>query len=181
MGLAFQLHVAPSRNVARLRSAAALTGAAGLGAAGFQLLSGPTAALAEPAPLRAAAAATLVVAAVASLWAAARELQPVRQRAARTGDVDLLAVDDEGRCRLRLQGACDPVPAELLRARFLPGLILVALAPVSVQASGPARRRPRILVLGRDSMPDRTWRQLSVWLRWMSRGRHDLPLEWKRR
>jgi hypothetical protein len=174
VGLAFRLELARSRTVSRVTAASRTLAALGFGLAGLQASLGPTAALLGPEALRAGVGAALLLAAAGSLYAAGRALRPA---GATCGGE--LTVDAGGRCAVRFDAQTAPLPVELVRAHILPGLILVALSPARAASNRPPGWRSRTLLLGRDSMPDDVWRCLSVWLQWMSRGRHDRPTGWK--
>lgn len=84
-------------------------------------------------------------------------------------DVDaarvVLRVDAEGQAWL-VPGAGQAVAVRLVRWWRLP--VLVHLGFERRAADG----LPRSLLLGRDAMDDRRWRELNAWLGWLERGRH---------
>jgi hypothetical protein len=173
MGLAFRESFTASRIVARVQSATWSLAAGGFGVAGAQLWAGPTTGLAGPDESRAAAALVLwTFSAVAAIRAvrAVRPTPPPR--------VAGMAVDDAGRCRLRVGGSW--LGFRIERAHILPGLILVALAPDRDGGMPGPKERVRHLLLGRDALSDDGWRRLNSWLRWLGRGRHDRPATWNR-
>ena len=170
MGLAFELVVTRSRAQGALEALAAGIPAAGLTLAAVQLASGPTALIDATPGTHVALALGLGVAASGF---AIRALQALRAKgrsdAAASG---VLAVDALGDPSLRPLGDGTVRPMALRGSWGLAGLCLLVLAPCSQQPSTGPRVRSITLVLGRDAVPDETWRRLQVWLQWMERGRH---------
>jgi hypothetical protein len=179
-GVAFEVALTRSRHAARLSALSAAIPAAGLALAGWQLLAGPTLVAADPPALRAVLAAMVVVsAAVLACWAlrAARCGCPdggARKDAAAESPGGFLVVDERGVASLRPPDGQPQRPYLLRTSCALPGLILLVLAP-DPGNSPRTRQSWATLRLGRDTMTDEHWRRLNVWLRWMERGRHDLP------
>jgi hypothetical protein len=170
VGLAFELVVTRSRAQGVLETCAAFIPAVGLTLAAAQVGSGPTRLIDATPATHAMVALALGVAALAF---AVRALFAVRtvvhHRAVATG---VLVVDAIGDVALRPLGDGPACPMALRRGWGLPGLSLLVLAPCLQQPSAGPHQRSITLMLGRDAVPDESWRRLQVWLQWMERGRH---------
>jgi hypothetical protein len=175
-GVAFEIALKRSRHAARLAALSAAIPAAGLSLAAWQWMSGPTLVAADPPLLRTVLATLAVLAAAALAWRALRDGRggvPRHETEAEAAS-GFLVVDEQGVPSLRPPGGSSSPPCSLRSSCALPGLILLVLAPYPSNSPQP-RPRAITLRLGRDTMTDEYWRRLNVWLRWMERGRHDVP------
>ena len=178
-GVAFEVELTRSRQGARLAAVSAAVPALGLVLAGWQWLAGPTLLGVEDPALRTAMSMLAALAGAALAWGAVRALRDARRGSAADprprASAGRLVVDARGLPTLlhRAVGPCE-MPCAIRSTCALPGLILIVLTPDPTY-SPEARQPPITLRLGRDTMNDESWRRLNVWLRWMERGRHDVP------
>ena len=174
MGLAFEIEVMPSRHVARWRAGAFGCAAAGLLLAGARLLAGPTTWWPQGGWAAAGVGVALLLAGCAALAAARRETGS-HPRAGGRGV--RLRVDGGGEAWLAQPRGLPERQVRPVHAHPLPGLIALRVAPYPgspPDARGSAAAATTLL-LGRDAVPDDTWRRLNVWLNWMDRGRQAQP------